>query len=395
MSPLLQSAGVQGLPTAVELARVAGFAALSLLVATVGSLAYRWYVSEPIPRGLATLLGVAAVAFYLNTTGLFGDVVGGTAATDPFATRTVVVNVVSLLAASLAAPVGRRLGNRAITDVVAVSGAERVEGEVGRLVGTLGRVTPVELPDEVEDIGGYDPVPPATRERFAGATLLFPRRSDRPLRDLLVVRLKEEYGVSHVDVELDGAEVVRLAVGARVAGLGPTLAPGTCAVAIRADPPNGASPGEAVQVWTDAPDPERVVTAELRATAGDVVTLAVDEADARALDADRRYRLLTLPADPRADREFVSLLRGSDETMGVLAVGEGSDLAGTSVGTVTGTVVAVRPSSGPVETIPSRSHVLQGGETLYVVARPEALRELDRRATGPGLSVERGGAQRS
>ncbi|QLG26326.1 TrkA C-terminal domain-containing protein [Halorarum halophilum] len=393
---LLQSAEAAQLPTTVELGTIAGFAVASLIVAALASLSYRWYVREPIPRGLATLVGVAVVAFSLNTIGLFGQVIGNTTETDPFAIRTVVVNVVSLGAAVLAAPVGRRLGDRAITDVVAVSGADYVEGEVSRAVRTLGRVTAIELPAEIEDIEGYDPIPSATKERFAGTTMLFPRRrSGEPLRDLLVDRLKEEYGIGHVDVELDGNEAVRLAVGARVAGLGPTLGPGTCAVAVRADPPNGASPGEAVQVWTDGEKPERIATAELRATAGDVVTIAVDESDAAAFENDRTYRLLTLPADPRADREFASLLRAADETMGVVTVSEGSALVGATVESVGSTVVAVRPATGPVETIPGHSLEMRAGDTLYVVARPEELRDLESRAAVGGADVEHAGAQPS
>lgn len=395
MNPPLQAGGAIPLPTTLELASVVGFAALSFLLAVLASLAYRWYVRESIPRGLATLVGVAAVAFYLNTLGLFGEVVVGTSPTDPFATRTVLVNVVSLVAAIVAAPIGRRVGDRAVSDAVAVLGAERVEGDVSRLVRTLGRVRAVELPAEVDDIEGYDPVPPATKERFAGTTLLFPRRMDGSLRDLLVGRLKEEYGVSHVDVELDGEAVTGLAVGRRVAGLGPTLGPGTCAVAVRADPPNGASPGDTVQVWTDAPDPERVATAEVRATAGDVVTLAVDESDAQVLNVDRPYRLLTLPADPRADREFASLLRAADETMGVVTVGEGSDLEGTTVGEASGTVVAVRPTEGSIEPVPRHARELRAGETLYVVARPESIRDLESRAVEAASPIERPGAQRS
>ncbi|WP_435128059.1 potassium transporter TrkA [Halobaculum sp. D14] len=418
-------------------AMFAGFALGSLLVALVAAAVYRWYVREAVPRGLTTMLGVGSVAVVLNTGALFGQLIGGIPGTaDPFATRTVVQNVLSLAVAAAAAPVGRRIGDRLFVNVAAVAGAERVEGDVSRYVRTLGRVRAVRLPDEIDDMEGHDPVDDATKERLAGTTLVFPRRlSDPEFRDRFVTRLKEEYGVSHVDVEFEDGDVSYLAVGMRVAGIGPTLGPGTCAVAVRADPPNGVSPGDVVQVWA-APEPAepaeqtesasqqpttsnspvgpaeaepeaastpesptehepestpehepeaspeatRVATAEVRASAGDVVTLAVDEADAPALNADREFRLLTLPAEPRADREFASLLRAADETMAVVTLQSGSALAGAAVSEVPGAVIAVKPADGTVEAIPPRKRMLGAGETLYVVARPESLREVERLA---------------
>ncbi|MFB6157857.1 MAG: TrkA C-terminal domain-containing protein [Haloferacaceae archaeon] len=173
-----------------------------------------------------------------------------------------------------------------------------------------------------------------------------------------------------------------LAVGSRVAGLGPTLAPGTVACTVRADPGIGASPGDVVQVWRTDPEPERVVTAELRATGGDAATLAVDAVEASALDGTTTYGLLTLPAEPRAEREFPAALRAADETMGVATVAAGSPLDGATVDDVGGTLVAVGPPDGPVEAIPRRDRPLAAGDTLYVVARPEELRRVEARA-GP------------
>lgn len=424
----------------VNVTRLVGFAVASFAVATLGAAAYRWYVNEPVPRGLTTLLGTATVAVYLNTVGLFASVlpVAGVVTTDPFAPMTVLRNVVSLLVAAGMAPVGRRVGDHFATNVTAVAGGERVDGELSRFARTVGRIRSVELPEEIADIDGYDPVDEATKERLAGETLLFPRRlSDEELRDAFLTRLKQEYGVGHVDAEFDGREVTHLGVGRRVAGIGPTLGPGACAVAIRADPPNGASPGDVVQVWrvpearpasvptesdlaglgdstpaesvsgepappnpgvpqpsttepgadneTDSdPTPKRVATAELRAAVGDVVTLAVDESDADEFRADGTYRLVTMPAEARADREFASILRVADETMAVVTVGEHSALDGTRVGDVLGSVVAVEGVNGSIDPIPPRGRTLSADETVYVIARPEAIRELERRGAGDG-----------
>jgi hypothetical protein len=387
-------------PTLVRsVARVVAYALASTATAAAAAVVYRWYTRDRIPPGLTALLGVAVVSVYLNTVGMFGDIVGGDGG-GLFELRTVVFNVVALGVALAATPVGRVVGDRVATDVFAVAGARELDVEVSRLVRTVGRVTAVTLPEEIDDIDGYDPVPEATKADLAGRTLLFPRRlTVAELRDRLATRLTEDHGVGRVDADLDdGGDVTRLAVGRRLAGVGPTLASGTCAVALRADPAPGATPGDVVQVWTageEATPPERVAVGELRATAGDVATVAVDESDASALSADRSYRLLTLPTRPRADRAFATLLRGADETMAVVDVDAGSDLAGGTLSAVGATVVAVRGPGGDVETLPSRDRTLAPGDALYVVARPDLLRRLEDAAAGDGADAAPAGSQPS
>jgi len=151
-------------------------------------------------------------------------------------------------------------------------------------------VTTVELPEDVADIVGYDPVTEETKETLAGRRFLFPRRLTKAeLRERLVARLKTDYGVGHVDVEFgDDGSVEFLAVGTRAAGIGPTLPPATNAVAIRADPAHAASAGDLVQVWGDRSDETRP-DGELRGIAGDVVTVAIDAADTPKLNPTERY----------------------------------------------------------------------------------------------------------
>jgi hypothetical protein len=376
------------------------FVVVAGAVSGAAALVFRWYTREPVPLGVSTLVGLSVVALYLNTVGLFTQLVGSGSSGGVFELQTVVFNVVAIGLAAFVTPVGRRIGDRVATDVFAVAGATEVDAEVSRIVRTVGRVTAITLPeaDEIEDMDNYDPVAADRKTEMGGKTLLFPNRlTTEELRDRLVTRLKDDYRVGYVDVELTPRGVVDyLAVGSRAAGLGPTLGHGTVAVALRADPPYAASPGDVVQVWLpgrsgeDGDDtgegdagrrpPERLLTAELRSRAGDVVTLAVDDADAAKLDASTTYRLVSLPADPRADREFASLLRAADETMAAVTVGTGSDLVGETVGSLDATVAAVRPTAGAVEAIPARARTIAAGETLYVVARPEVLRRLESRA---------------
>jgi hypothetical protein len=187
-------------------------------------------------------------------------------------------------------------------------------------------------------------------------------------------------GGGHVDVEFaDDGSVEYLAVGRRESGIGATLPPGSAAVAVRADPPNSASPGDSVQVWTAGEDgaPKQVTNAELRGTADDVVTLALDEEEAEQLDPERRYRLVTLPVESRADREFAAQLRAAEETTGIVTVGEGSALASSVVGSVDVAIVAIRTADGDIVAIPSQSRAFAAGEIIHAIARPEALRRLE------------------
>jgi len=391
--PLAQS-GLADLAGVVlpAVARLLGLALSAAVAVAVVAVVYRWYVREPLPDGLAVLLGLGVVALYLNAVGLFGQVLAPVAGESPLSAAAIVSNVSALLGGALAAPVGRRVGDRtalSLFDGVAVS-----EGNVGRFRGRLSGATPVELPpaEEIDDIPGYDPVSEATRERLGGRTVVL-ARGPGDLAERLGTHLRETHDVGRVDVDVVDGTVAHLGLGTRPAGIAPTLAPGTVAVAVRADPPNGAGPGDVVQVWPAAdpsdgasPGPETgpVTTAELRATAGDVVTLAVDEADAAALSAERTYRLVTLPARESADREFASLLSAADERMDAVTVAGDGPLVGAAVGDLDPrvTVVAVRTPDGDLDALPVRSRPLAAGETVYVIASPEAIRRLAERAGG-------------
>lgn len=369
------------------LALVIGLAVLSGGLATVLGLLHRWYVNERIPHGLAVLTGLSGVALYLNTTATLGGVIGGNlTALDP---ETALLNGLVFIVAGLAAATGGGIGDRLGANVFALAGATSVEAQVSQIVSTVGRVTPIELPEDPDDIGdidGYDPVAPGVKDWLAGRTLVFPRRlTVEELRERFVTRLKTDYNVGHVDVEIDETGTIEyLAVGRREAGLGPTLPPETVGVAIRADPAFAATPGDVVQVWHGDP-PALVTTAEIRGTTEDVVTLAVDAADADVLDHDRRYRLVTLPIETRMDREFASLLRAADETLTVVTLQDDSPLVGLPIGALAVAVVAVRGTDQAIEAIPTRSRTIEAGDAIYAVARPEKLRRLEAAATGEVL----------
>jgi hypothetical protein len=183
--------------------------------------------------------------------------------------------------------------------------------------------------------------------------------------------------------------VTHLAVGARVAGVGPTLAPGTVAVPTRGDPAYSNGAGDRVQLWRDD-EPERVVSGELRGVRDDVVTVAVAEEDADAVEPDERYRVVTMPAEVQPDRVFAGLLRAAEETMHAIAVEGGARLDGATVGAVDGHVVAVE-SAGDVDVIPASDRVVGAGDVLYVVAVPAVLRRLEAAASTAAASDDPAG----
>jgi hypothetical protein len=369
------------------ISQILGLAVLSGTLAGIVALLYRWYARDRIQQGLPVLVGLAGVAAVLNTSTALGQLITGNG--DPLSTRLALFNITAFAVATVGAVVGVRVGDRFATVLFTATGARDIEGEVGRVVEAVGRVISVELPEEIDDIVGYDPVAPEIKEQLAGRTFLFPKRlTVGDLESRLVARLKADYGVGHVDIDLraDGT-VEYLAVGSRAAGIGPTLPPETAAVAVRADPAFAASAGDIVQVWRTDPM-ERVTTAELRGVAGDVVTLAVDAADTPKLDPETQYRLVTLPVETRADREFASLLRAAEETMALVEVEAGSPLVGQPLGSVAVAVVALRAAEGGVRPTPDRDHLLAAGDSLYAVARPDELRKLEAAATAPDASAE-------
>ncbi|MFD1565678.1 TrkA C-terminal domain-containing protein [Haloarchaeobius amylolyticus] len=378
MDPVLaQAIPTETLLTAVI--RILGFVLLAAGAAAGAAFTYRWYSADGIPDGVAILVGVTVVALWLNTqTALQQAIIGNTGLTEP---GTAVYTVAVFVTSAIAADGGRRLGDYLARDVFLVA-TPRTFTEVSQLVRSAGRVVAVELPSEIADIDGYDPVDESIKDDLAGETLLFPRRlTVDQLHERLAARLERDFGVGHVDVDLDADGTVEyLAVGSRPAGIGSTLAPGTVAVALEADPAADASPGDAVQIWTrDEGGTARLVAGgELRAAVDDIATVAIDADDARELEPDRAYRLTTLPGSPGAERELVSLLRAADETVTAISVDPDDPLVGLPIDALPLLVVALE-RAGDDETalaLPADDVRLAAGDIAYVLGRPDALRRV-------------------
>ena len=381
-SMLLQLSGRTGeiLDGAAE---IGGLAVLSAAVAGAVAIVFRWYARERVANPPAVLLGVAVIALDRNVQTALGEVMGEAGVMN---VRAAVFNTSALAVGTVAALVGITLGDRLARTVLDDSDPMAVDRSLGRVVRAVGRVISVELPAEIEDVPGYDPIDPETKATLEGKSFVFPRGlTVEELRERLRRRLREDYRIGHVDVEIDeDGTVTHLGLGSRAAGIGPTLPPESAAMAVRADPAHAASAGDLVQVWTTEPH-RRLLNAEVRGTAGEVVTLAIDAADASKLDTEERYKLVTLPVEERADRELTELLRAADETLGVIEISPGSQLAGAPIGALDLTVVAVH-GGGPddrIEALPARDRVLSAGDSLYVIAQPATIRRIET-AAGAG-----------
>ena len=370
-----------GNPFVLAAARILSLALLAGAVTALASFFYRIRTHQILPEGATVLIGLGVVALVLNTRLVLVQFVGETA--NPLTAVEAGINVAVFAAAGVASYGGRRAGERLGTSERVTSG--RFQPDISPFVRAVGRFITVTLPDEIDDIEGYDPVEQETKQTLAGKRFDFPRGlTVAELRNQLTTRLREEYDVGYVDIELapDGT-VEYLAVGQRAAGLGPTLPPHSAAVAVRADPPFGATAGDTVQLWrVDDGTETRVGTAEVRASVGSVVTVVTGESVARAVDPNVEYRLMTLAADSHPEREFAGMLRREDETMSVVELPAGSPLVGSPVGALAVTVIAVHPTEGDIETIPARGRILQAGDTLFAIGRPEVLRRLEATEVG-------------
>ncbi|MEM4782390.1 MAG: potassium transporter TrkA [Halalkalicoccus sp.] len=343
---------------AIEIAlRTVALAALAGAVTAAVAAGYRLYAREAMPARLGVLVGLSAVAIWLNTLVALTQYVA--AGTDPLALPVALPNALSFLAGALAADAGRRAGDRLAANSSVLAGATAVDGELSPLVGAVGRVITVTLPATIEDVPGYEPVPEETKASLEGATLVFPRGlTVVELRERLETRLADDYEVGHVDCEIgaDGT-VLDLAVGLRASGLGPTLASGTAAVAVRADPAPDARPGDTVQLWRDR---SRVTTGELRDATGETATIAIDRADS-PLDA-AEHRLVTLAESTGAQRGARALFRSAASERSVDA-----QLAGTRVAEYEGIVLGVEREDGRFEALPAPDRRLETDERIFAL----------------------------
>ena len=356
------------------LLRVIGLAVLSAICAGLAGFVYRSRINTDLPETAGLIIGMGAVAVYLNTRLVFVQFVGDEAA--PLTMDAAVSNLVIFAVAGVAAMVGQK-GGQQLAQSDRISWLKRPP-TFSPIVRAVGRYITVTLPSEIQDIEGYDPVSSTTKEALQGRTFDFPRGlTVEELERELTVLLSEKHDVGFVDVDLnpDGS-VEFLAIGQGPAGLGETLPPGIAALAIRADPAFSASPGDAIEIWEGGETPVSLGTAELRAVVGNIATLACEHTVADDIDPSTSYRLMTHPGDENVEREFVALLRRSLETMGIIEIEAGAPIIGSSIGSLDVNVLAIQRGDDIIS-LPEYAHVMQTSDRLFLLGGPERLRKIE------------------
>lgn len=412
----------------IELARhaavgIVGLGSLAALAVVIAAVAYRRATTRSIPLGAAVLVGLLPGAVWtISTSWSAGAPLRELALAAPANASYVIV---TLVVGATVAVGGRRLGDRIGCELYGITPIAARDG-LGSLVTSARRTVAVDLPEEIVDLSGYRSVDRSTKRTLAGRSLRFPRRcSTAALESRLERRLTRDFAVDVVDATLatDGS-VTSLAVGRRRAGLGPTIPPETVAIAIRADPPAGAAPGDPVEVWEDAEASRLVATGTLRATAGDVATIVVDEADAEAFgfdgnagestvgtdgtDADQSavstdgtdatesadgrsagesYRLVTRADRPSDAPRLLSVLRGATESVASVTVEAGGPFDGEFVGWLPGTVLLI-DRDGERLPFPDDSIPVRAGDRIWVLGGPSALQRCEARELAEAASVE-------
>ncbi len=362
--------------------RIGILALLAGGITVVVSLIYRWYVNEELPQGVGILFGAAAIAVVLNTTVSLGQAIGGT--TELLNERAAAFTILTFFFGAVASEGGRHIGDRfgqRLAPGWALGGLDR---EVRAYVKGAGRTIRLKLPDEIHDIDGYDPVRSDIKAQLAGETMTLPGRlTHQELHEAFISRLQQDHGIGKADVEFDErGNVVYLAVGRGEAGIGHTLPPGQVATAIRADPAFSASPGDQVRVWRTTPEVERLLTAEIRAMADDIVTLAVEEELVDRLNPESGYRLVTLPREIQDDRAFASVLRRANETAVRITIASDASVTGQLPRDFDLIVLVIDPADGDRLAPPPVDRPFEAGDTVIAMGRPDSLRRFETAAQG-------------
>lgn len=233
-----------------------GFVAFAL-GAAVGFL-HRSYAGDEIPFYAPIIVGLGAVGLWLNTaSALIMFIAGvGEEAAEPVVLSQIELNILTAIVGGIAAYAGGRTGDHIAPSVQVMANSRPARTDMSTMVSTVGRVIRVTIPEQIGTIDGHDPVTNETKTRLAGEEFVFPRGlTVYALRERIITRLREDYYVGYVDLELNEDGVITyLALGRRIAGIGPTLPPNRVAIAITANPPPAASPGDVVQLWELPPE---------------------------------------------------------------------------------------------------------------------------------------------
>lgn len=287
-----------------------------------------------------------------------------------------------------------------------------LSSDVVELVGSRGEVR-VEVTGEVEDIEGYPPVPDAIRADIRDGDWRLP--ADLPISELesrLADRLRTEFDLTEVTVEIDERGRATVAATPPLSGLSKRVPSGRRAVSVQTLVPSGLARGDEVTVITSENRVEGTVLSVKsgggskvsdggrpladggatdgteaaatpsppRAVAGGEgrLTVAVSRSDSQALLRADRPRIVVGSRGIRREFELLSLLRRAGRRFRRVTVRSGGPLDGVTIGSadVRGTygvvLLAVRHPDGWT-VAPHGAESMAGGDEVFAVGTREQL----------------------
>lgn len=383
------------------------------LVAWSLGFVFKYVTNVTVPGLAVVVLGVAIAGVNGGLLALNDPTVTGSDYQIRFTVAIVIVLMMTLYAHSMGDKLGvqtpKRLSIRRLTE-------RTLSTDVIELVGGRGEVR-VTVAGDVGDIEGYPPADDALREAIRTGSWSFP--ADIPLPELesrVVDRLRTEYDLTAVDIELDERARATVAVAPPLGAVSKRVASGERAVSVPALVPTGVARSDHVTVVagedrydgtvvaassgtkpkktekaaeTTAPavegesEPAEAKPATPTTDGGEGrVTVSVSRTAAAALLDAEPNRLEVRSRGIRREFELVSLLRRAGKRFRKLTVGEDGALAGKTIGessvrdTYGVAVLAVR-HDGSWHLAPRGSQTVTAGDELFAVGTREALTDFE------------------
>lgn len=239
--------------TTLSVIQIIGMSFVALAAGALVGFLHRTYMNSRVPFYAPIIVGLGTVGLLINSASALITFVAhaGEPVGEPLVIQNMNTNIVTAVIATIAAYGGGRIGDSFAPSVSALVGAKQIDREISKVVRAVGRMITVTIPTTINDMDGYEAVPQETKDKLAGKELVFPRGlTVEELRERIITRLQEDYGVGYVDVDISvEGKITYLAIGSRTSGLGPSLPPRRVAVAVSANPAPQASPGDRVQLW--------------------------------------------------------------------------------------------------------------------------------------------------
>lgn len=365
---------------------------------------FKYFTNVTVPGLGVVVLGGALAGV---SGGLMGLIDPNLAESWTGVTAVLVILMASLWAHSvgdkLAAATPRKITLKSLRE-------SKLSSDIADRVDSYGQIR-IRPTGDVQDIEGYPPLPDDLREKLAGGSWKFPATLTlAELEDRLEERLTSDYELAEVAVTLDKQGRAQIAAAPSAAGLSRRVPAGKRAVTIDTLLPTGVSRGDTVtlrlpegdvsgpvvsartagaEVKTE-PDAEsedesadgagdQPVAKAAKTTGGEgQVTVALPVEDARRVIRTDSAPMLVHSRGKQREYEVIGLLKRDGNQFRKVTVGEGSSLAGTTIGaaqireTHGVAILAIRRQAERI-LAPRGSTDLQAGDTLITVGKRDQL----------------------